>query len=96
MGNFQDTIAKYGLPAVLMIVLGLVGVAMYVAFKDKPQLKTAGIGIAITGLFIGLATIGYTWSQDRKAATNGTPPPTTNGSNGSGGSEGEDSLPGGV
>ncbi len=94
MGNIQDAIAKYGLPAVLMIVLGLVGVAMYLVFKDKPGLRTAGIGVAITGLFIGLATIGFTMSQERKAATTTTAPPPA--ANGSPGSEGEDILPGGV
>lgn len=95
MGNIQDAIAKYGLPAVLMIVLGLVGVAMYLVFKDKPGLRTAGIGVAITGLFIGLATIGFTLSQEKKSGTT-TPPAPTPAANGSPGSEGEDILPGGI
>ena len=92
MGKFQDIVGKYGLPAVLMIVLALIGIVLYVTQKDKNKtIATAGIGIAITGLFIGIGTIAYTsWQVGQTTA-----PPPANG-NGSNGSNGADQLPGGT
>jgi len=85
-------IETYGLPAILMVVLGVIGLVLYFVNKDEKTedaktMRTAGIGIAITGLFIGLATIGYNiykTKQTEKLPTN------------SGGIEGEDALPAGV
>jgi uncharacterized membrane protein YgcG len=97
MDSFKELIAKYGLSVVLMIVLMVIGVALYLwkreeDSKDAKMISTAGVAIAITGGFVGLGTIAYNAMQekDSKGSGNG------GGSGGGGGSSnGEDSFPGG-